>query len=205
MTSQPNFHLAHMYAADLLTRELPEHFVYHSLWHTESEVLASVERLAAMTGIEKHSLALLQTAAWFHDVGCVVQRHEHEAIGMGIARAALPGFGYQPQHIRAIGRMIWATRLPQTPDTLCEQILADSDLDVLGRDDFLDRNRVLREELALMGQQFNDPEWYRGQIKLMLGHSYFTAAASALRTAQKRRNIEVLQELLCEAEYMDGS
>ncbi len=205
MTSQPNFHLAHLYAADLLTRQLPKQCVYHSLWHTESEVLASVDRLAAMTGIEEHALALLQTAAWFHDVGCVVQRQEHEAIGMGIVRAALPGFGYLPEHIHAISRMIWATRLPQTPDTLCEQILADSDLDVLGRDDFLDRNRVLREELALMGQQFSDQEWYRGQIKLMIGHCYFTAAANALRTAQKRRNIEVLQELLSEAEYMEGS
>lgn len=205
MTSQPNFRLAHVYAAGLLTHELPKQFVYHSLWHTESEVLASVDRLAAMTGIEEHALELLRTAAWFHDVGCVVQRQEHEAIGMGIARAALPGFGYLPEHIHAIGRMIWATRLPQSPDTVCEQILADSDLDVLGRDDFLDRNRVLREELALMGQHFSDQEWYRGRIKLMLGHSYFTAAASSLRAAQKRRNIEVLQELLSEAEYMEGS
>ncbi len=184
---------------------MPKQFVYHSLWHTESEVLASVDRLAAMTGIEEHALALLQTAAWFHDVGCVVQRQEHEAIGMGIACAALPGFGYLPEHIHVIGRMIWATRLPQAPNTLCEQIFADSDLDVLGREDFLDRNRVLRQELALMGQQFSDPEWYRGQIKLMLAHSYFTDAANALRTAQKGLNIELLKELLSEAEYMESS
>ncbi len=205
MTSQPNYHLAHLYAAGLLTCELSKQFVYHSLWHTESEVLASVDRLAAMTGIEAHELALMQTAAWFHDIGCIVQRQEHEAIGMGIVRVMLPDFGYLPEQINAIVRMIWATRLPQTADTLCEQILADSDLDVLGRDDFLERNRVLREELALMGQQFSDQEWYRGQIKLMLGHSYFTAAASSLRTAQKRRNIEALQELLSEAQYMEGS
>jgi uncharacterized protein len=205
MTSQPRFHLAYAYAADLLTRELPKQFVYHTLWHTESEVLASVDRLAALTGISEQALALLRTAAWFHDIGCVVQRQEHEAIGIGIARAVLPGFGYLPEHIHAINRMIWVTRLPQTPENECGKILADSDLDVLGRDDFLERNRVLREELALMGQPFGDQEWYRGQIKFMREHRYFTSAARELRTPQKMRNIELLQELLNEAEYMEGS
>lgn len=49
-------------------------------------MLASVDRLAAMTGIKEHALALLQTAAWFHDVGCVKQRQEPETDSMVIAR-----------------------------------------------------------------------------------------------------------------------
>lgn len=198
-----NHHLACQYAQERLTHDLSGQFVYHNLWHTQNEVVPAVETIAAQECISGESLLLLKTAAWYHDLGCIVQRQEHEAIGIGIATATLPHYGYSSSQIHTIGRLIWATRLPQVPDDLLGQIVADSDLDVLGRVDFLDRNHILRNEMALLGQPVSDREWFRSQIKFMREHTYFTPTARRLRAAQKQRNLEQLQELLAEAEYME--
>lgn len=198
-----NHQLAFQYALERLTHDLSDQFVYHNVWHTRDEVVPAIETIAAKECIEDETLLLLKTAAWYHDLGCIVQRQEHEAIGIGIVAATLPQYGYSPGQIHTIGRLIWATRLPQTPVDMLGQILADSDLDVLGRADFFDRNHILRHEMALLGQTFSDREWFQNQIKFMREHTYFTPTARRLRAAQKQRNLEQLQELLIEAEYME--
>src|SRR5436309_16127441 len=73
---------------------------------------------------------------------------DHERASAQIAAAILPNYGYTPAHIQAICGMIMATKLPQAPHTLLEQIVADADLDVLGRPDFVTRNQDLHTELA---------------------------------------------------------
>lgn len=194
--TQPDFERARQYALERLTYDLSPLYYYHSLWHTQEEVVVAAERLAEKEGVMGEPLLLLQTAAWFHDVGCIIQRTEHEAIGAGIVLAVLPGFGYSREQIRMVQGMIMATRLPQTPHTLLEQILADADLDVLGRDDFLARNADLRAELAAFGTVWGEAEWNHDQLKFLLEHRYFTAAAQSLREAQKRRHIEMVRGLL---------
>jgi hypothetical protein len=44
--------------------------------------------------------------------------------------------------------------------------LADADLDVCGRDDFLMLNRCLRVELTASGSTISDREWYSNQTTL---------------------------------------
>jgi hypothetical protein len=92
--------------------------------------------------------------------------------------------------------MIMATKLPQSPTSLLEEIMADADLDVLGREDFLIRNTKLREELAVTGKPVTDEHWYRAQIGFMKRHRYFTQAAVRLRRTKKKENIEVLASKL---------
>jgi hypothetical protein len=43
-------------------------------------------------------------------------------------------------------RLIMVTRLPQTPNSLLEEIIADADLDSLGRADFQVRYEALRRD-----------------------------------------------------------
>jgi uncharacterized protein len=180
----------------LLERNLPPQRVYHNLAHTRDEVLAAVERLAAMEGIAGENLLLLRTAAWFHDVGFVVQGANHETIGAELAAQALPDFGYRPEQIAAIQGVIMATRLPQSPRTLLEQIMADADLDLLGCEEFLPRNHDLRAEMAAYGQTMDDHEWLSSQLDFLRSHVYFTASATALRSEGKLRNAQLLQEAL---------
>jgi uncharacterized protein len=192
----PDIDQAVRYVLARLEQELSPQRVYHNVAHTRNEVVPAAERLAALEGIEGEALLLLRTAAWFHDLGFIRQGAGHEAIGAGMAAQALPAFGYRPEQIAAIQGMIMATRLPQTPHTLLEQIIADADLDLLGCDEFIERNYDLRREMAAYGQVMADEAWYISQIEFLHGHRYFTVAATALRSEGKERNIRWLGERL---------
>ena len=196
---QPDFERARQYALERLERELPPTLFYHSLAHTRDDVVPAAERLAALEGVEGEALLLLRTAAFYHDLGHVEHYTNHEAIGVRIAAAVLPHFGYSTAHIQVVRGIIIATKLPQSPHTLLEEIMADADLDVLGRDDFLARNQDLRAERAALGMPTTDEEWYSSQLEFIQTHRYFTAAARNLRDAKKQQNIEEMVKLLEEA------
>jgi uncharacterized protein len=168
------------------------------------DVVPAATRLATLAGVRGVSLLLLNTAAYYHDLGYIVRREGHEEAGVELAAAALPVFDYQPTHIRRVAALIRATKMPQRPRSLPAQILADADLDVLGRDDFLTRNCVLRQELANYGAHFSDVAWYARQLAFLQGHRYWTAAARALRDGAKQRNRERLTALLAEAHAAEG-
>lgn len=192
----PNFEQARRYALERLERDLPATCLYHSVAHTRDDVVPAVERLAALSHVTGEDLLLLCTAAYFHDLGFIERIDGHEAVGVQIAAAVLPTYGYTPAQIERISGMIMATRLPQSPTNLLEQFLADADLDVFGRPDFFERNRLLREELTLLQGSISDQEWYRGQITFLQNHEYWTEAAHQLRDPGKQRNLARLNELL---------
>jgi uncharacterized protein len=189
---------ARQYAIERLTHELAGELTYHSIWHTCDDVVLAVERLAQRSGVVGDELLLLRTAAYYHDIGFIEQRDGHETVGVRIAEAILPQYGYTPNDVQIVSAAILATRLPQSPRTLLEQLLADADLDVLGRDDFMQRNDALRTELAFYGADVSDAAWYRGQIQFLSQHHYWTTAAIELRNPGKQHNLSVLQALLAE-------
>jgi len=190
--NQPDFEHARHYAFHRLERELAPDLFYHSIRHTRDEVLPAAERLAAMEGICEEQFLLLRTAATYHDIGFIEKYTGHEAVSIRIASEVLPRFGYSPTQIQAITDIIRATKLPQSPRNLLEQIMADADLDGLGREDFWDRNVDLRAELAVYDRPVDDVEWYKGQVQFLTAHSYFTASAHTLRAAQKQRHLDEL-------------
>jgi uncharacterized protein len=194
--SQPDFEHARLYALNRLEHELSPRLFYHSLWHTQDDVVPSAERLADLSGVTAPDRLLLSTAAWYHDIGFVVQRQNHEDIGIQIAAEVLPQFGYDATQIERIQGMIAATKLPQSPRNLLEEILADSDLDALGRDDFLERGNILRKEMAEFGSTSNDKDWLDGQLEFQESHTYFTQAARTLRGPQKEQNKQLVRTML---------
>lgn len=199
----PDLAGAARYALQRLARELSPTLTYHGLSHTRDDVVLAVERLAALEGIGGEALLVLRTAAYFHDLGFVQQRAGHEALGAAIVAEVLPTFGYSSEQIASIQGIILATRLPQAPRNQLEALLADADLDVLGRADFVARNQALRAELAAYGMPSSDVEWYRGQIAFLEAHQYFTAAARTLRAAGKQHNLQQLRRRLALARAED--
>jgi uncharacterized protein len=183
---------ARQYALQRLERELSPMLSYHSVEHTRDDVLPASKRLAELEGVQGEALCLLLTAAWYHDIGFVEQYADNEEIAARIAAQALPSFGYSLEHIQVIHGIIMATKLPQSPQTLLERVMADADLDLLGRDDYMALNQALRDEMAALGTPSSDEQWYRSQLRFLQSHRYFTASARALRDAGKQRNIEAL-------------
>jgi uncharacterized protein len=193
---QFNFKRARAYALQRLKRELPAALTYHSLAHTRDDVAPATLRLAAVAGLPAEQRMLLHTAAFYHDIGFVVQRADHEMVGAQIAAETLPSFGYSPAQIEIIHGMIMATKLPQSPCNLLEQLMADADLDALGRADFMIRNQALRDELAAYGAHWDDLAWAQEQLCFVGSHQYWTDAARRVRGEQKRRNIELIVKMI---------
>jgi uncharacterized protein len=186
----PDLERASQYALGRLQRELPPQLFYHGIAHTRDDVVPAARRLAELEQVDGEDLLLLTTAALYHDLGFIEQYEDNEVISVRIAAESLPDFGYRPAQVDVVSRIIMATRLPQTPQTLPEEIMADADLDVLGRDDFWTKNAALRAELTAFGKQTSDEAWYRSQLRMLQTHRYFTASARMLRDAGKRQHAE---------------
>jgi uncharacterized protein len=198
--SSADFARAKHYALSRLERELAPTLTYHSVAHTRDDVVPAVERLALLELVGAHDTMLLRTAAWFHDLGFIECREGHEQVGARWAAEALPGFGYSEAEVATIVRLILATQMPQAPQDHLARIIADADLDLLGRQDFARGNLLLRDELARVGSTMSDVEWYRDQIAFLSSHRYWTASARALREPRKQKNLAQLVALLRRAE-----
>jgi uncharacterized protein len=189
----PDHQRAWDYALESLATGLTPDLYYHSVAHTRDDVVPAAIRLAEMEGVSGEDLNLLITAAWYHDTGFLLRNEDNEVIAVDFARRILPDFGYNASQIDAIAGIIMATRLPQTPHNLLEEIMADADLDALGREDFFIKSDLLRDEMAVLGQPTSEEEWCQIQLSFLQEHRYFTASANRLRLAGKERNMQALK------------
>ena len=139
---------------------------------------------------------LLETAALFHDSGFIVKADGHELISCEFAEQFLPNFGYDAVQIEKIKGMIMATKIPQSPTNHLEQILADADLDYLGRDDFEEISNGLFEELKAENKVTDLNTWNKIQVSFFEKHSYFTESAKRLRNDKKQQNLELIKKQL---------
>jgi len=180
---------------DKLERELPDFLFYHNVKHTV-DVVTEVELIGWAEGCSDEEILLLKTAALFHDAGHTLSYDEHEYQGTLLARAMLPVYGYTEEQIERICRIIMSTKLPPKPSDLLEQIICDSDLDYLGRSDFIPVSNTLFEELKAQDKITNINDWNKMQVKFISGHQYFTATARRLREVNKKLQIERIQSLI---------
>ncbi len=176
------------YIINKLNDELPEYLNYHNASHT-LDVYEAAKRLGIADGVTGDELTLLLTAAYYHDCGFLVKANGHEEESCRIVRKKLPEFGYDNEAIDKICGMIMATRLPQSPKNHLEEILADADLDYLGRDDFSFIANQLFLENSFFGTAGDMDEWNRKQVAFMEKHQYFTKTANNLRQAKKDANL----------------
>jgi predicted metal-dependent HD superfamily phosphohydrolase len=179
------FEKAKEFILEKLDRELPQQLMYHDMRHILDVYQAAIN-YATLEEVSDEDTILLKTASLFHDCGFIIQAENHEAISCQIAEEILVQFDYSPEQIQKIKGMIMATRIPQTPTNHLEEILADADLDYLGRDDFEEISERLFKELNFS----NRNDWNKIQISFFEKHNYFTKSAETLRNAKKQENLE---------------
>jgi class 3 adenylate cyclase len=180
---------------DKLEKELPAYVFYHNVKHTV-DVVTEVELIGWAEGCTDEEILLLKTAGLFHDTGITVSFDNHELHGAEYARKILPGYNYSPEQIDRICSIIMSTKLPPKPSTLLEEIICDSDLDYLGRSDFIPVSNTLFEELKAQNKMKDLNEWNKMQVKFISGHQYFTKTARSLREVNKQLQIERIQSLI---------
>ncbi len=187
------------YILDRLERELPKHLYYHNYKHT-IDVTIGVEIIGYGEGVSEEEMLLLKTAALFHDMGQIEGAVDHEERSCKYAEEILPKFGYDPEQIETITGIIMATKLPPQPKTLLQKIIADADLDYLGRRDMVPVSDSLYQELKVQGLigSFND--WNKLQVKFLTAHQYFTETARRMRKVNKEEQIKRIKSLITDDE-----
>lgn len=180
---------------DKLEKELPDYLYYHNVKHTV-DVVTEVELIGWGEGCTDEEILLLKTAGLFHDAGHTVAYDNHEYHSSVIAREMLPKFNYTPEQVEKICSIIMSTQLPPKPANLLENIICDSDLDYLGRSDFIPVSNTLYEELKAQNKMGSLNDWNKIQVKFISGHQYFTNTARSLREVNKQIQIERIQSLI---------
>jgi uncharacterized protein len=176
-----------------LRKELPAHLCYHSFFHMK-DVLFAAMRIAADEGVEGEDAMLLRTATLYHDAGFIVQSKDHEEIGCGIVKQTLPKFDYTEEQINIICGIIKATKIPQSPNNLLEEIICDADLDYLGREDFWIISNNFYKELNNFNE-LNERDWYKLEIDFFEQHHYFTPSVIKLRAQKKEEHLKEIKQL----------
>lgn len=179
------------FMTEKLRRELPAALYYHGIHHI-LDVMQAAETLGKEEHIAGKEMELLRVAVLFHDAGYIREAKDHESRSCTMAREILPEYGYSRKEIQSICGMIMATRIPQDPHNLLEEILCDADLDYLGRDDYFAVAALLYREWLESGLFHTPEEWRRIQQDFFRLHHYHTSAAQKLRNRKKEDNFQKL-------------
>jgi len=178
---------------------LPKNLYYHNLKHTV-DVYTQVELIGRSEGVSKKELLILRTAALLHDSGHLIDYSTHEEMGVKLAHEILPEYGYSPEQIEEVSKLIMSTKMPPEPKNLLEQIICDSDLDYLGRTDFIPVSNMLYKELHEHGHIATLHDWNLMQIKFIEKHQYYTNTARRLRNVNKNNQLENIRKWMTEIE-----
>lgn len=180
------------FVIDLLKRELPATYYYHDPAHT-LYVLDKIIEIAEHENCTKKEIALLRTAALWHDVGFINIYNGHEKESCSLAKKYLPGYGYSADDIHTICGMIMATKMPQSPHNKLEEIIADADLEYLGTDNAAAMAERLFRELHALNPTLTMAQWHKQQITFLQHHDYFTRFCKENREPVKSAYLKELK------------
>jgi predicted metal-dependent HD superfamily phosphohydrolase len=168
--------------------------IYHNLRHTK-DVVAAATQIANHYQLSDEDFFVVISAAWFHDTGYFTDKKDHESKSVGIATHFLKQHKVDQPVIDKVVGCITATKMPQSPANLVQQIICDADLFHLGTDDFRDKNKLLRKEMEAMKKHDIDKDEWRGyNIEFLQGHEYYTDYCRLLLNDQKQKNLQKLIE-----------
>lgn len=185
-----------VHVASLFLSHKDERFVYHNLHHTE-QVVENTVRIANHYQLSDRDFFIVMAASWFHDMGYLFDCSQHEAKGENLAATFLAEKGGDKETITLVGGCILATKMPQSPVGLLQQIVCDADLFHLGSDSFKERNKLMRKEAAAFcNKEIDKNEWRIKTIALFKAHHYHTDFCQHLLNDKKAKNLAEMEEKL---------
>lgn len=190
-TKISDFAKAEAFIISLLREKISPTLLYHNIDHT-LDVLDVAMNMGKIETLSSEEIHLLRIAVLFHDTGFVSTYQDHEVVGCDMAREYLPGFCFSQEQIELICGMIMSTKIPQRPNTRLEEIIADADLDYLGRDDVYTIAQKLHDEMKLLNMLPDERKWIPFQINFLVQHQYFTAYSKKNREEKKKQYLEEL-------------
>jgi predicted metal-dependent HD superfamily phosphohydrolase len=185
---------ARQYTRNYFDSHVDEKLIYHNRYHTE-KVAEAADTIGNHYQLKEKDFFIVHVAAWFHDIGYFQGGAAgHEERGAAMAGSFLAGMGVDDPVVESIKNCIRATRMPQSPTNLLEDIVCDADLFHLGTDEFIKRNKLLRKEMeAVHDKKISKDEWRRSSIRFLELHEYHTDYARLLLNDKKQENLAGLK------------
>ncbi|HRI62374.1 MAG TPA: DUF5706 domain-containing protein [Saprospiraceae bacterium] len=179
------------YINDYFTKHISPEYVFHDLEHTVQTV-AAARTIGDGFQLDDHDMLLLLLATWFHDTGYSEGPKDHEERSCNNADHFLRG-KIPDADLQTIMVIIRATKVPQQPQTLLEQIICDADLSHLGMETYWDRTGKLRQEFILARKTvMSEQDWVDFELNFMLNHNYHTIVANEFFNKRKAKHIQQL-------------
>jgi len=174
--------------------------IYHNAEHTEGVVTAA-SQIASNYQLSNKDYFVVIAAAWFHDLGYLVDIAHHEQKGIELATEFFKENKVSDKQLELINGCITATKMPQTPHTLLEEIICDADLFHLGTSDFVENDKKIREEYNLLHNTDIDKfAWREKTLTFLEAHTYFTDYCQNLLNDTQEENIEGLKKKIAKAQ-----
>jgi predicted metal-dependent HD superfamily phosphohydrolase len=193
------------HVSSMLSTQLPGWATYHDLSHTV-EVVQLAEEIGEGSRLNRADMEIVQLAAWFHDTGYVEGTEGHEDRSAEKATAFLREMGYPEERIERVVGCILATKIPQQPKNLVEQVLCDADLVHIGKKSLPEKNELMRlEHERRDGKSFTDEEWLNAAITFVSRHSFHTTYAKQTFGKRRLKNLMMMQEQLRGLQTDNGS
>ena len=184
------------YVVDLMNQKLPKEFVYHNLEHT-LDVVTAVEEIASNSELENDQLEIVLAAAYLHDIGYTKDSVKHEDHSIVLSKEFLSDVGADQAYIDGVVGCIEATRMPQNPKNLPQQILCDADLYHLSSSEYFKKAELLRAEFSTIEKDsISESEWLDMSTVFIDNHQYFTEYAKENLSPKKEKNLKKIKKRL---------
>lgn len=164
---------------------------YHDTQHTRDVVSASYQ-IAKAVNLSEDQTETILLGAWLHDTGYFQGKSDnHEEESIRIAKEFLIELGMTPARIEEVIGIIAATKMPQEPKNLLEEVICDADLYHLASAEYFEKSEQLKREMKVTkGIDPDEVEWYEMNIDFFLAHKYFTAYGKEVLEPKKALNLK---------------
>jgi predicted metal-dependent HD superfamily phosphohydrolase len=180
---------AEQYVNSLFREKLPSKLIYHNFTHT-LDVVEHARKIGKKSGLNDDELEIVTLASWFHDTGYVDVYKGHEERSKEIAGQFLNDNSYPQDKIEKILGCIEATKIPQKPNNLMEEVICDADLIHLGQEDFFEYSDLLKSEWENLDiKAVDDAQWNKISVELLSSHKFFTPYARKKFESQQSANL----------------
>jgi len=190
--STPLTEAAGEYVSAYIAAKFPITITYHNLSHIKEVVKASGV-IGKAVDLKDEELEIVLLAAWFHDIGYNMGQKGHENRSAEIAKNFLLERGFSKEKTNRVIGCIMATRVPQEPSNLLEDIVCDADLFHLGSDKFEEKSEELWDELKAQGTDVSFFEWLKTSRDFLKSHKYHTSYARENLDLKKKENFNQLE------------
>jgi len=185
------------YVTDYFNEHRNPKLVYHSLAHTK-RVVKAAKQIARNYRLSNRDFFILYSAAYFHDIGYLNNAQEHEMKSALMAEKFLSKNKCNESVRNSVIQAILSTAMPQSPQTIIEEILCDADISNLGEKNFKRFSDALRKEtMGISGAKISRSEWLAMDIRFFESTNYHTEYAKINMGPQKDRNLKKLHSGVC--------